>query len=276
MAYHGSGTQDDPYIVDNWADLKEVSTTRNVYVRLDPDTENKVMDINDTEDAFGLSENLPFHAHIEGNGWTIRNLCTGGYELRTSGNNLSNLHFENLVSGNMRIFWGSIFCTNCTFTVVFLKHPMFSVPSGDTTLTGCSMQLYFSNTETGVLFYSTTKLQYCDIVLHGNVSGLSLVENGTMENCRVTGSLRLKDATLNLGSYNKTTSYNIIALELTGSGQMNSKYESNQLCLVDTDLIAEGITVSLQNGWQSVTTAQLQDAEYLLYTVGFPCAVVEG
>ena len=46
MAYTGNGTQTEPYIVDNWKDLKTVSATEGVYVRLDPDAECKVMDIN--------------------------------------------------------------------------------------------------------------------------------------------------------------------------------------------------------------------------------------
>lgn len=274
MAYYGSGTQTDPYIVDNWEDLKAVSVTKGVYVRLDPDAESKVMDINETSDALGLQENLLFYANIEGNGWEIRNLCTGGYDIRTSGNTLTDLSFVNLISGALRVFWGSVFCTNCKFSILFVKKPVLSVPNGASKFTGCAMHLYFLNTPDSVVFYGNTTLSYCDIVLDGSVKGLSLLDYGRMENCRVTGQLQLNSGDLTLGSYNKYTAYNVIAVAVTGSGQVLSKYASDTLCLVDTELIADGITIALLDNWVGVTTAQLQDAEYLMNTLHFPCADV--
>lgn len=273
MAYYGSGTQTDPYIVDNWEDLKAVSATKGVYVRLDPDAERKVMDINETSDALGLQENLTFYANIEGNGWEIRNLCTGSFDIRTNGNSISDLHFVNLISGALRVFWGSIFCTNCSFSILFLKRGCICVPNGGASFNYCAMNLFFVGTEASTLFYALTTLTGSDLELHGSVKGLKLLETGSMENCRITGQLQLDDAELTLGSYNNTTAYNIFSVELTGSGQVLSKYTSNSICLVNTEQIAEEITVTLLDNWVPVTTAQLQDADYLLNTLYFPCAV---
>lgn len=273
MAYYGSGTQTDPYIVDNWEDLKAVSATKDVYVRLDPNAECKVMDINETSDALGLQANLPFYANIEGNGWEIRNLCTGSFDIRTNGNTITDLHFVNLICGALRVFWGSVFCTNCSFSILFLKRGCICVPNGGASFNYCAMNLFFVGTEASTLFYALTTLTGCDIELHGSVKGLKLLETGKMEDCRITGQLHLDDAELTLGSYNKTTAYNIFSVELTGSGQVLSKYTSNSICLVNTEQIAEEITVTLLDNWVGVTTSQLQDADYLLNTLYFPCAV---
>ena len=274
MAYYGSGTQADPYIVDNWEDLKAVSATTGVYVRLDPNAACKVMDINETSDALGLQENLPFYANIEGNGWEIRNLCTGSFDIRTNGNTIDNLHFVNLITNGMRVFWGAVFCSDCSFSILFLNKTILNVPSGSSAFTRCAMHLYFVNTPSSTLFYSNTTISYCDIILSGSVKGLSILETGRMENCRITGKLQLDDAALTLGSYNRTTAYNIIAVEIIGSGQVLSKYASDTLCLVDTELIADGVTFTLLDNWVSVTTAQLQDANYLMNTLYFPCTEV--
>ena len=136
------------------------------------------------------------------------------------------------------------------------------------------MHLYFLGTAASILFHSMTKLRDCDIILEGTIKGLTMLETGSMEDCRITGQLHLDNAELTLGSYYRTTAYTIFSVQLTGSGQVRSKYASDEPCLVNTEIIGEGITVSLLDNWAGVTTAQLTDAEYLNNTLQFPCTVV--
>ena len=41
----GTGTSADPYIVDNWNDLVSKMKEYDVYIELDPNSENKVIDM---------------------------------------------------------------------------------------------------------------------------------------------------------------------------------------------------------------------------------------
>ena len=71
----GSGTQTDPYIVDSWAEFESIGIKSNsqLYVHFNPDSENKIIDMNDIYPEGCPSYNIG-SSEIYGNGWEIRNL----------------------------------------------------------------------------------------------------------------------------------------------------------------------------------------------------------
>lgn len=81
MAYTGTGTKDDPYIVDSWDSYYTLATDEltGSGVYRDPkyykfaDVDNKVVDFNDVNPE-GYTKPIPAKGIIDFNGWTFRNL----------------------------------------------------------------------------------------------------------------------------------------------------------------------------------------------------------
>lgn len=89
----GAGTQEDPYIVDNWPDLNTAMTISNsTYVELSPNT---VIDLNESVPE-GFTSRIDWLGHLDGKGGTIRNLATtAGKIFGTNGIEFKNLNFLN-------------------------------------------------------------------------------------------------------------------------------------------------------------------------------------
>ncbi len=81
MAYTGTGTKDDPYIVDSWESYytlaKDELTGDGKYREAKyykfADVDNKIVDFNDIEPE-GYTTPLPSKVFVDFNGWTFRNL----------------------------------------------------------------------------------------------------------------------------------------------------------------------------------------------------------
>lgn len=101
MAATGTGTQADPYVVDNWADFLTVcNISATTYVTW-ADSENKVIDFNDI-DPNGLTETVAMKGFIDFNNWELRNLYTTAviaFQLGTASNeapqSISNVKITN-------------------------------------------------------------------------------------------------------------------------------------------------------------------------------------
>lgn len=76
MAYTGTGTQDDPYIVDSWDSyynlLQGSSRYQTLYYKF-ADVDNKVVDFNDIKPE-GYAVPIQCNGFTDFNGWTFRNL----------------------------------------------------------------------------------------------------------------------------------------------------------------------------------------------------------
>lgn len=76
MAYTGTGTKDDPYIVDSWDSYYNLLRGGNRY-RTDyfkfADVDNKIVDFNDIKPE-GYDVPIPCNGFTDFNGWTFRNL----------------------------------------------------------------------------------------------------------------------------------------------------------------------------------------------------------
>lgn len=81
MAYTGTGTQDDPYIVDSWDsyytlandELTGSGKYRSAKYYKFADVDNKIVDFNDIKPE-GYTSPLPGKVFVDFNGWTFRNL----------------------------------------------------------------------------------------------------------------------------------------------------------------------------------------------------------
>ncbi|MBE6850275.1 MAG: hypothetical protein E7504_00825 [Ruminococcus sp.] len=282
MAYRGIGTQDDPYIVDNWTDFKALCSSDEHYIAFDPDAENKVIDLNETEDRGGLQSNLLFHAKVNGNGWRIRNLVTNGYFLgMADGWNYAaitaeNLHFENLIVQGGKLFYGNCHFVGCSFSgYLFNDAKLFSVlnVSGGY-VEACTFNLHVNRSMESI--FSCSMMLHCNIRLTGKLSG-SISEGNEyvwMRNCSVTGSVELNGGILELG----TSPYDeniMIALQCRGTGSIRTINSAASACIIDRDLIDDPILTDIStDNWYTLSTEQMQNADYLIQTVGFPCVQI--
>lgn len=281
MAYTGTGTQTDPYILSTWEDFKAVCNTKNAYIAFAPDAENKVIDINETEDRGGLSKNLTINAFVEGNGWEIRNLATNSYYIQVNSDavqrEMRNLHFRNLVGQRDRIFNGAAFFVGCSFSGLLLSSCCFIRTSSSygAYMTDCTFHLQFWG-EADYPVFAHMKMTNCHIHLVGRAPERLLMTSSTnyLVNCKLTGSLKLEDSTFDLCGGSNDSNV-VIALELTGTGSVTTASKAATVCIIDTDLIADTLTVNISaDNRIGLTTAQMQDPVYLLETVGFPCTNV--
>lgn len=81
MAYTGTGTRDDPYVVDSWESYYTLAADEltgngkngdSKYYKF-ADIDNKIVDFNDIKPE-GYTSPLPSKCHVDFNGWTFRNL----------------------------------------------------------------------------------------------------------------------------------------------------------------------------------------------------------
>lgn len=70
----GSGVENDPYIVDNWADYRQIYSS-SAYIEWDENAKNKVIDFNEIE-PHGFTSMIKFSRYTKFNGWKFVNLFT--------------------------------------------------------------------------------------------------------------------------------------------------------------------------------------------------------
>lgn len=88
----GTGTAADPYIVRSYTELEEAVSTSSdgSYIAFDPNAKDKVIDMNEVYPEGCPTLNLRLR-HLNGNGWTIRNLYVKSIWINLGdGNNNSN------------------------------------------------------------------------------------------------------------------------------------------------------------------------------------------
>ncbi len=130
----GSGTQDDPYIVDTYSDfvsrLTSGSSSETLYIRLGADIKGNNRSISPSSDAIidlcGYTINMQnVSAHIKGDGRTIAvkngNVVTKMAFFNSAGNSAANYILEDLdvITSNESCIWinkGTVTAENCSFT----------------------------------------------------------------------------------------------------------------------------------------------------------------
>ncbi len=279
MAYTGTGTQEDPYIVDNWEDFLALCGTSGAYIAFDPDAENKVIDLNETSDRNGISRQISLYATVDGNGWIIRNMVyRSGYIVGNNESIISNLHFHNFISYCSDKLFSKVNFTECSFSGMLLGTNCFSTQTGTaaTVLRRCAFNLHFMG-QTGTVFSRYTTLYNCNIVLNGTAESLSVASSyagSALKGCRISGKLTLNGGTLSFGTSSENQN-SAVMLEVDGTGTVSASSAAALACIVDADLLADTLTQNITGtNWHALTTAQMQDPDYLVNTIGFPCAEV--
>lgn len=267
MAYTGTGTQSDPYLVDNWTDFRTLCVRYGTYITLPADAPDKVLDA--AGDVLPSQSDFYLRANITGNGWRIRNLFLGNYAVRLTNNHIDNLHFENLACHYNAFHDGAAF-TNCSFSIAMTGTAQFISGSsiGYAVFENCRFSIAMLHTRTAALFEQVTALSGCTIALHGSTAGMELVNVGALTDCHICGSLTLEGGTLSL---NNTAGNCVYTLAVAGEGAVLAETNCTLPQLVDVSLLADGLTVSISGqNWHGLTTAHLQDAAYLQDVIGFP------
>lgn len=102
MAATGSGTQADPYIVDNWDDFLSVcNLTTSTWIRW-ADADEKIIDFNEINPQ-GYDSTIEIKGNVDFNNWELRNLTsTALYVLKFTGTNVNKPTVKNLKITNAK------------------------------------------------------------------------------------------------------------------------------------------------------------------------------
>ncbi|MDY4414657.1 MAG: hypothetical protein SPE43_09895 [Ruminococcus sp.] len=283
----GTGTSTDPYIVDNWNDLVSKMKEYDVYIELDPNSENKVIDMNDAAPNGVGNISIKFRK-LKGNGWTIKNIYCPYKNLFTynsvsSQETKHSITFENLNIVNIykndtcseydcSVFYSNnreypLIFRNCKISCVIASNSSSSYPtlfSDYVNFYNCSINLkvysqYFIPFE-GWNQYGMCSMQNCNIII--NAQNITKIWSYfTVSNTKIGG---IVNKTLYNFINDDYTKFNTLVLDLIAD--YTGTIADNVCGLINSDK-APNITAG--TGMNLVTTEQMTNAEYLT-SIGFP------
>ncbi len=267
----GSGTENDPYIVDNWTDFMSISSSEsNTYVRW-ADSNNKVIDFNDIRPE-GFSEPVNIPGNVDFNGWTLRNFhSTADYSLKLSSNTMTeNLILENFYINSSRLFYGNALLKNCIISGM-IQHNSYSGVFAGCGLQNCSLNIKvnsinFDLASEGGFLSPKTQIVNSDIILDVVCSGSGSIEicDRAIKNSRISGKIQSNASIVVLGSSSSMSNvFNI-------NSNKPIKYTGYTISVFNSD-IAEKSSDSRES-FIGVTSEQLKNAGYL-YSIGFPIGI---
>lgn len=283
----GTGISTDPYIVDNWNDLVSKMQEYNAYIELDPNSENKVIDMNGVAPNGVGNISIKFK-NLKGNNWTIKNIycpysCFLDYRSvsTSSGESSHSIVFENLNiiniykndsggTSNCCVFASNVngyplAFKNCKISCVIASGSTSSYPTcfaDYVNFFNCSINIksvsqYFK-LFTGWNQYGMCSMQNCNVKINAqNVKGFLSYFN--ISDTKISGSVKALSSFID--SYTKFSTV-VIDLSTDYTGTISDK-----ACgLINSDK-APNITAG--TGMNLVTTEQMTNAEYLA-SIGFP------
>lgn len=293
----GTGTQADPFIVNNWADFVTAIGTADAYVEF-PEG-GGVIDMNDVAPT-GIPEVSVACTSIKGNNWVIRNLyCKGHNGLSTAYGkyvSIDKLHFLNFYfddDGESAQFGILLFgnsdderqgyyfnecqfsgIANCSKNIVEIERRNGLFHQGNywekCRLIRCSINVQLNGY--AILLGGSTythednRVEYCNIKVSGNSPRWT--KYGDYRNCYITGDSVATGFDARYGKSN----CNIVNVDFSNAESFECEGRSGEgvINLINSDLLPSGATIG--TGFIGVTTAQLQDASYLA-SLGFPIGV---
>lgn len=267
----GTGTQSDPYIVNNWEDFMSINKKNSPYIEWDKNAENKVVDFNEIRPQ-GYSSTVNMGSHTKYNGWVFRNFystASTALQFGSAGETISGVTFENFywqVPASASYF---LYCEgNYNYKSVFYNcifSGRIAVPgSGDFCseyLTRCALNLSISSlSDTFRISYQD--IESSDIVLDVAKSANFEMSYYSVKNSRISGKVSATSVKIGGGS----SGYNIISLE----SDKPLTYTGNAISVYNSDLAEKSSSSS--SAFKACTTEQLKNAEYL-YSIGFPIGI---
>lgn len=266
----GTGTENDPFLVDNWTDFMTIDTnSAEIFVRW-ADNENKTIDFNEINPE-GFSETVNFPANVDFNGWTLKNFhsTVSGNAIYSSGGSIENLIFENFYITAQKIFYGSFLLKNCIISGIAQNTGNVYILHGGG-LKNCSMNVMINasnrfDLSTGDGFISPqSQITNSDVILDISCAGEAILCTGATKNSRISGKIQTTAKSVSLGSSSSIS--NIFNLE----SNKPLKYSSSAISIFNSEIAEKS---SDSNAiFTGVTSEQLKNAEYL-YNLGFPIGV---
>lgn len=306
MAVIGTGTEVDPYIVNNWTDFCSVKDKTGKYIFWeDLPTDQKIVDLNE-EVPSGYSSAFTFESkQIDFNGWTIRNLSIyvpGAWE--------SAIHMP---ANGLTAVIKNVKLLNCDFTAKSpISHNSYKssrVYIYDSIITGawnstsdstsdshyddkpclfrCSVNLNVNVAAGGKGYWTFTPVQSImrfNILSQKRGSGphITLKSQGDGYTIEHDNKFIINITTPNVTEKATTTVMRIIDIHnsvyvVTSDarceyGETSGSSKNNYVSLVRSDNVNDIYNVAL---FKSVTDEQLKDPDYL-YSLGFPIATGVG
>lgn len=267
----GSGTEQDPYIVDNWADFLTIDTTSSVYVEWDKNIENKVIDFNNIQPE-GFSETIFLPYSVNFTGWTLKNLhstavCVFSKPTGAEKSEIKNLTIENFYFTGNKAF-SEISFENCIFSGII------NAKGNHIFFYECLFVCSSLNAKANILssgftlilrtYGGAAEIRNSDIVLDVTANAVIICDSGRLYNSRISGKI-----------LSASTSKSNITIYADYSCVFNLESNLPLYCSTPSTVSiynSDLATANTAKNFIGVTTEQLKDATYLA-SIGFPIGV---
>lgn len=275
----GTGTQEDPYIVDSWADYRAVYGSE-VYIEWDDENEEKIVDFNEIKPD-GFTETVYFSPFTTFNGWTFKNFFsthpTCAIHFGSRSTTLENFTFLNFYwqptysssDGNFlySLASGTVELKNCSFSgrIDILKgEKNFSY--NKFLFNASSLNIVVNSLGNFIIFKYNVKNS--DLMLDITAPTVTIAY-GSAVNSRFSGKISSENV-VNL--CNDRSGYNVYNLE----SETGLKYLGGGVSVYNSGISASSQTdeemESLGINFKGCTAEQLKNANYL-YNLHFPIGV---
>lgn len=284
----GSGTQDDPYIVENYDDFLNMKAGASSYYKLGTNIDFSQTDRLPNDSPIQIS-----FAELDGNGYTISNFfrreTTGNqYNTMFASTQTGNIKFKNLKMTGIYLAGGSVKLVNTSARITY-SYCKISIHIIDSNPSTTSQPLFCSGTisDCEILVEGNTK--YSKKIISGNTEG-SLIkldikaENSLSRNTEfiifegnvsfsgITGQLLNDSSQAGYIMVSGKTLCSYFAIHFDrfyGNLKFNSGFDG--MCFYDKNLTTDiDSKVPSSTLFQGLTTEQCKDADYL-QSIGFPC-----
>lgn len=263
----GTGTQTDPYIVDNWADFIAIDKSKAVYVKW-ADSDNRIIDFNDIQPD-GYTKTIYFPSNIDFNGWTFRNFhSTASTAINYKGDSyiIENLIFENFYIMLNTSIYGEYILKNCIFSGFMQSSSAVSAFNG-CNLLNCAVNIRIVSLYSVILasssgFIHPMEIRNSDIVLDIQSRGTNTSKiSYYIINSRISGKIELSASPFRLCS---SGNGNIFNLECN----QPIKYTTDGISVYNSDLAEKVINISeFEQG--SIGSSGNTDSIYKVRTTGY-------
>ena len=279
MAITGSGTEQDPYIVDNFA---EFDTVRNISYNTYIEYSNDEVDFNDIQ-PYGYTERFILVGHITmtniiWKNFTSRADCAISFGGNTQGiylecNNCKIINGYHITSSSEKYFFicrgGDVVFNNCEISYrqdvgnATGRTGLLRDAGGDQTFNACAITIKsYGNKKNNWRLADGGIFEFCNINLDVQANQFDYPLRGFM--CWYSGKIDIKTAT---SSSQSGGSGNIVwDVEITQPVTLTSSLYTF-LSIYNSEKAT--ITATNSNMLIGVTSAQLEDTGYL-YSLGFP------
>lgn len=286
MAVTGSGTQQDPYIVENWEDFLSVKASNITHWIKFSESVNKVIDFNNIQPE-GFSSPITMTGYIDFNGWEFRNMKFNSTSTCFKYASISGTDYPILELKNLKL---TNFVWDATGTSRYLFFQYSTSPAAST---ACKVydvringEITTYNNDTIILFHNMYTPE-CNIVLNislinntngllslrtylfgdgiqnSNIkvvgTGLTSLYLGTIKKSLIQGKMDC-DSNNRVLYFGSASNSNVILLETSS----NISY-SGGISIFNKDIALNVVESSSLKG---CTTEQLKDPEYLS-SIGF-------